>query len=345
MPTDTNENDFKLSVLDLATIYNNESVTQTLQNSTELAQLADKLGYTRYWFAEHHNTKHQISTSPDLLAAHAAALTENIRIGSGGVMLPNHSPLKVVENFSLLEGLHPGRIDLGMGRAPGTDGMTALALRRSREAVNSDQSGELLNELLAYFTGDFPDDHPFATITPTPDRSLRPELFMLGSSDGGMKIASQLGLGYAFAAQINPDWAVPVLQNYRKQFQPSAFMAEPYSILSIVVVCSETDEEAAYYAGPAELQWVRWGTGQFHFAPPTLEEAAAHKYTQEEEMVRQQNKGRFIIGSADTVKEQILQLKEDTQIDELMVLDMISDKEARHKSFSLLADAFQLTNN
>ncbi|TMN21559.1 LLM class flavin-dependent oxidoreductase [Lentibacillus cibarius] len=345
MRTNTNENDFKLSVLDLATIYNGESVTQTLQNSTELVQLADKLGYTRYWFAEHHNTKHQISTSPDLLAAHAAAVTEHIRIGSGGVMLPNHSPLKVVENFSLLEALHPGRIDLGMGRAPGTDGMTALALRRSREAVNSDQSGELLNELLAYFTGNFPDDHPFGKITPTPDRSLRPELFMLGSSDGGMKMASQLGLGYAFAAQINPDWADPVLQNYRKQFQPSEFLAEPYSILSIVVVCAETDEEAAYYAGPAELQWVRWGTGQFQFAPPTLEEAAAHTYTQEEEMVRQQNKGRFIIGSVDTVKEQILQLKEDAQIDELMVLNMISDKEARNKSFSLLADAFQLTNH
>ncbi|AIF43025.1 LLM class flavin-dependent oxidoreductase [Virgibacillus sp. SK37] len=336
------DNSLKLSILDLASIYNNESATKTLQYSTELAQLADKLGFTRYWFAEHHNTKHQASTSPELLAAHVAALTERIRIGSGGVMLPNHSPLKVVENFSLLEALHPGRIDLGMGRAPGTDGITALALRRSREALHGDDAGELLNELLAYFTGDFPVDHPFAKITPSPDRSLRPDLFMLGSSDGGMQIASELGLGYAFAAQINPDWAIPVLRKYLENFKPSKFYKDPYSILSIIVVCAESDEEAAYLAGPAELQWARWGTGQFHFAPPTLEEAASHSYSDQEELVRQQNKGRFVIGGVTTVKEKLLKLKQDAQIDELMILNMIPDKEARHKSYALLADAFHL---
>src|SRR5690625_3133486 len=150
-------NNLRLSILDLATIYNDETPSQTLQNSTDLVQLADRLGYTRYWFAEHHNSKYQMSTSPDLLSAHAAALTKNIRVGSGGIMLPNHSPLKVVENFSILEALHPGRIDLGLGRAPGTDGLTALALRRSREAVKSDDLTEQLNELLAYFTRRFPE--------------------------------------------------------------------------------------------------------------------------------------------------------------------------------------------
>ncbi|GGB39390.1 N5,N10-methylene tetrahydromethanopterin reductase [Lentibacillus populi] len=343
MNADAKDNPLKLSILDLATIYNSESATETLQNSTELVQLADKLGYTRYWFAEHHNTKHQVSTSPDLLAAHAAVLTENIRIGSGGVMLPNHSPLKVVENFSLLEALHPGRIDLGMGRAPGTDGITALALRRSREAVEGNDAGELLQELLAYFTRKFPEDHPFAQITPSADPSLIPELFMLGSSDGGMRIASQLGLGYAFAAQINPDWAIPALRSYREKFQPSEFLAEPYSIMSIIVVCAETDDEAAYLAGPAELQWVRWGTGQFQYAPPTLDEAASHAYTPEEEMIRKQNKGRFVIGSVEAVKKELLHLQKEAQIDEIMILNMITDKEARHQSFTLLADAFQLS--
>ncbi|MUV36740.1 uncharacterized protein JNUCC1_00544 [Lentibacillus sp. JNUCC-1] len=335
----------KLSVLDLATIYNEESATETLRQSTELVQLADKLGYTRYWFAEHHNTKHQVSTSPDLLSAHAAAVTDHIRIGSGGMMLPNHSPLKIVENFSILEALHPGRIDLGMGRAPGTDGLTALALRRSREAVEGNDSMELLQELLAYFTRNFPEDHPFANITPSPDPSLIPQLFMLGSSDGGMRIASQFGLSYAFAAQINPDWAVPVLRSYREQFQPSQFQETPYSILSIIVVCADTDEEAQYLAGPAELQWARWGTGQFKLPPPTLEEAAKHTYTPAEEKARQENSGRFIIGSTGKVKKALTELAAEAQADEVMVLNMITDQKARHHSYTLLADAFALREN
>ncbi|WP_240376259.1 LLM class flavin-dependent oxidoreductase [Bacillus piscicola] len=333
----------KLSVLDLATIYDRKSATEALQDSTELVQLADQLGYTRYWFAEHHNTKYQISTSPELLSAHAAALTENIRIGSGGVMLPNHSPLKVVENFSLLEALHPGRIDLGMGRAPGTDGLTALALRRSREALQANDVMEQLHELMAYFTRDFPEDHPFAKITPSPDPSLQPDMFMLGSSDGGMKIAAQYGLGFAFAGQINPQWAVPMLRRYRERFQPSVFSEKPYSILSLIVICADTDEEAAYYAGPAELQWARWGTGQFHFAPPTLDEASSHTYTDAEEAARQEGSGRFVIGSVDSVKEQLEKLATDAQVDEIMILNMITDQKARHHSYSLLAEAFHLS--
>lgn len=330
----------RLSVLDLATIFNGESATETLRHSTELAQLADRLGYTRYWFAEHHNSKYQISTSPDLLSAHAAALTERIRVGSGGIMLPNHSPLKVVENFSILEALHPGRIDLGLGRAPGTDRLTALALRRSRE--EADDLMEQLNELLAFFMRDFPEDHPFANITPSPDPSLRPELFMLGSSDGGMRIATQYGLGYAFAAQINPQWAAPVLRSYREHFQPSEFLKEPYSILSIIVVCAETDEEAAYFAEPAQLQWVRWGTGQFRLPPPTLDEAHSHQYTPAEEAIKAESKGRFVIGSAESVREQLQQLARDTLVDEIMAVNMISDREARYRSYTLLAEAFDL---
>jgi len=332
----------KLSVLDLATIYNEESPTMTLQHSTDLVQLADRLGFTRYWFAEHHNTTYQMSTSPDLLSAHAAAMTENIRIGSGGIMLPNHSPLKVVENFSILEALHPGRIDLGMGRASGTDGMTNIALRNAKEPLQGNDVMELLYEVLAYFNRDFPTEHPFATITASPDVALRPELFMLGSSDGGMQIASKLGLSFAFAGQINPDWAVPMLRKYKENFQASIYNDEPYSILSMVVICAETDEEATYYAGPAELQWVRWGTGQFRLPPPTVEEAAEHVYTAEEKAVKEQNKGRFIIGTVENVKAQLEEIAKEAQVDEIMILNMITDKEARHQSLTLLAEAFEL---
>src|SRR5699024_9824400 len=152
-----------------------------------------------------------------------------------------------------------------------------------QDALTGDDSVQLLQELLAYFSGKFPEDHPFAGITPFPERR-QPELFMLGSSDGGMKIATQLGLAYAFAGQINPDWAVPVLRAYKEQFQPSEFCAKPYSILSIIVICAETDEKALELSASAKLQWARWGTGQFRFAPPSHDEARSHTFTSEEKM-------------------------------------------------------------
>lgn len=336
-------NDLKLSILDLATIFNGESATQTLQNSTDLVQLADRLGYTRYWFAEHHNTTFQMSTSPDLLSAHAANVTKNIRIGTGGIMLPNHSPLKVAENFSILEALHPGRIDLGIGRAPGTDGLTALALRRSREAVTTYDFPEQLDEMLSFFTHEFPHDHPYKNITASPDKRLIPDIYMLGSSDGGMQFASHHGLGYVFAAHISPQLAVPVLRAYRQYFKPSSYYSEPKSALAIIVITAETEEEAHYLAGPAELQWVRWGTGQFKLAPPTLEEAHSHVYTEQEKAVREENKGRFVIGSVENVEKKLRKLAEDAMVDEIMILNMLTDKTTRHKSFELLADAFNLS--
>lgn len=328
----------------MATIFNGESAVQTLQNTTELVQLADRLGYTRYWFAEHHNTKYQMSTSPDLLGTHAAAVSKNIRIGSGGIMLPNHSPLKVAENFSLMEALHPGRIDLGIGRAPGTDSLTALALRRSRESVAKDDFPEQLDELLSYFSRDFSAEHPFKNISPSPDKNLVPDIYMLGSSNGGMQFAAHHGLGFVFAAHISPQWAVPMLRAYRENFKPSKFMPEPKSMLAIIVVVAETDEEAQYLAGPAELQWVRWGTGAFQLAPPTLEEAQTHVYNAQESAARQANKGRFVIGSVENAEEQLRQLAIDTQVDEIMILNMLTEKTTRHRSYELLADAFQLNS-
>lgn len=334
--------ELKLSVLDGVGLYNNESASAAVAHSTRAAQLVDQLGYTRLWFTEHHNSKHQMSTSPDLFIAHMAALTQNIRVGSGGIMLPNHSPLRVVENFSILEALYPGRIDLGMGRASGTDGITNAALRNNHEPLTGQGLINLLMEVLAFFDRSFPEGHPYAKISPSPHPSLRPELFMLGSSDGGMQIASQLGLGFAFAGQINPTIAVPALKQYRENFQPSHHLAEPYSILSIIVVCADTDEEAQYLAAPAELQWARWGTGQIHHDPPTLEEAASHVYTPTEETARHASKGRFVVGSPDRVTTQLQELAEAAEIDELMTVNMITDHEAQLKSYELLAEAFNL---
>lgn len=331
----------QLSILDLATIYNEDNATQTLKNSTELAQLADQLGYTRYWFAEHHNTKFQVSTSPDLLAAHIAAVTEHIRVGSGGMMLPNHSPLKVVENFSLLESLHPGRIDLGIGRAPGTDGMTAMALRRSREAVTQYDFPGQFAELLAFFTKGFPAEHPYSKISATAEEAI-PDLFMLGSSNGGMQVAAEYGLGFAFAAQISPKLAIPMLREYHDRFKPSQFLSKPHGILAIIVVCAETEEEAQRLAKPAQLQWARWGTGVYQLPPPSYEEANAHTFTADEAAVTREDAGKFVIGTPSQVKEQLNSLAEQAMVEEVMILNMISDKDGRHKSYKLLAEEFNL---
>ncbi|WP_164214384.1 LLM class flavin-dependent oxidoreductase [Virgibacillus sp. YIM 98842] len=331
----------KLSILDIVTMYNGESARESLQNSAELVQLADRLGYTRYWFAEHHNQKHLMSTSPDIMSAHTAALSKNIRIGTGGTMLPNHSSLKVAENFSFLEALYPGRIDLGIGRAPGTDVLTASALRR-----NSDESfSEQLEDLLSFFNRDFSEDHPYRSVIASPDKSLVPDIYMLGSSDGGMKYAAEHGLGFVFAKHISPDLAAPVLRTYRENFKPSSFLSVPKSIMSVIVVAAETDEEAQYLAEPAELQWVRWTTGELHLAPPTLEEANNYVYTKEEEAVREENKDKFVIGSAETVEKRLRELAEEAKADEIMIVDMLTEKSARHRSYELLAEAFQLASH
>ncbi len=201
----------------------------------------------------------------------------------------------------------------------------------------------LLMEVLAFFGRDFPNDHPYKDISPSPHHSLKPELFMLGSSGGGMQIASQLGMGFAFAGQINPSAAIPMLRQYREDFRPSRHRSDPYSILSIIVVCAETDEEAKYLAAPAELQWARWGTGQIHHDPPTLEEAERHQYTPTEDKARAEATGRFVVGTPAQVKSQLQHLATAAQADELMTVNMITDHDAQLKSYELLAEAFNLS--
>jgi len=334
----------KLSILDLATIHHGETAASTLRHSTEIAQLADRLGYTRYWFAEHHNTKYQMSTSPELLIAHTAAQTQRIRVGAGGIMLPNHSPLKVAEQFSMLTALHPGRIDLGIGRAPGTDFMTTLALRSSREAVKGDEFPQQLQELLWYFNGEFPEDHPFREIKASPEPNLMPEIYMLGSSDGGMRFAVEHGLGFFFAAHISPLLAIPMLHAYREKFQPSRFRAEPWSALSLIVVAAKTDEEAQYLAAPAEPQWVWWRTGAFHHEPPSLEAAHDYKYSPYEEAVLLDNRRRFVVGSVERVSSRLREIADEAEVNEIMILDVIPDMAGRRRSYELLADAFALND-
>ena len=333
----------KLSILDLSYYTENDAMPgEVLQNSTDVAQLADRLGYHRYWFAEHHNSAALMSMFPEIMIAHVAALTERIRVGSGGVMLPNHSALSVAERFSMLEALHPGRIDLGIGRAPGTDGRTALALRRSWEICKEDTFPGQLDDLLGYFAHDLPGDHPFAHVIANPDPSLTPALYMLGSSSGGVQFALEKGLGFVFAGQINAEMAVPVLRYYRDNFKPSRYYAAPESILSISVFTAETVEEAHYLAAPTLLMWTLLATGKRFKTFPTSREANDYPYTLQEKALREQQLSKFVIGTPGQVAQQLHDWADKTGVNEIMLVDGYAETEARKNGYTLLAREFGL---
>jgi luciferase family oxidoreductase group 1 len=275
------------------------------------------------------------------MIAQVANATTTLRVGSGGVMLPNHSPLKVVETFRVLETLHPGRVDLGIGRAPGTDMVTALALRRSRAALAADDFPQQLAELLAFFYGTFPDDHPFRTITPVPAGAAVPPIYLLGSSEFSGQVAAQAGLGFAFARHISPGPAAHVLASYRDEFRPSAAFPEPSGIMATSVLVAESDDEAETLAASLDLMWLRIGNGTRGPAA-TLEEAQAHRYSPAEEQQRQLNRNRSVIGSPTTVAAQLEALASECGVDEIMALTVAHDHATRVRSYELLAEAASL---
>ncbi|HTK11410.1 MAG TPA: LLM class flavin-dependent oxidoreductase [Ktedonobacteraceae bacterium] len=332
-----------LSILDLSPIDSGSNSTQALRNTIQLAQLADRLGYTRYWLAEHHNTNMTASPAPEIMIGHVAQMTQHIRVGSGGVMLPNHSPLKVAENFRVLEALHPGRIDLGIGRAPGTDPRTALALRRSREALNADDFPEQLAEMFAFAREgeEFPGGHPFRTVEAIPNDVHLPPIWLLGSSDFSAQAAAIMGLGFAFAHHINPGFAIPAIHLYHEQFKPSQYLETPNVILTTTVICAETDERAEELASSMGLAWLRLRTG--HASPiPSPEEARAYHYTATEQAVVHDVRSRQTVGRPEVVREKLLALVKETGADELMISAMVYGYENRARIYELLAETFEL---
>src|SRR5947209_4433885 len=224
--------DVPFSVLDLAPVPAGASAGTALRNSIELARRVEQLGYTRYWVAEHHNMPGIASSAPAVLIGHIAQATRHIRVGSGGVMLPNHAPLVVAEQFGMLEAFHPGRIDLGIGRAPGTDQLTASALRRTPE-ISADGFPQDLGELIAFFHGTFPEHHPYARITAVPARDNVPELWLLGSSGYSAQVAGMLGLPFSFAHHFSAANTLPAIALYRRYFRPSAYLQEPYVMVAV----------------------------------------------------------------------------------------------------------------
>jgi luciferase family oxidoreductase group 1 len=332
-----------LSILDLSPVDSGSTSAQALQNTIRLAQLADQLGYTRYWLAEHHNTSMTASPAPEIMISHVAQATQHIRVGSGGIMLPNHSPLKVAENFRMLEALHPGRIDLGIGRAPGTDPKTALALRRSREALNADDFPEQLAEMLAFADqGDaFLGGHPFRSVRATPNDIALPPIWLLGSSDFSAQAAAILGVGFAFAHHINPGFALPAIQLYREQFTPSEHLKQSQVILTTSIICAETDEKADELASSIALAWVRLRTGQA--GPlPSPEEARSYLYSAMEQTIVRDIRARQTVGRPEVVREKLLDLAKETGADELMLSALVYGHENRARAYELLAEAFAL---
>lgn len=332
----------RVSFLDLAPISLGSSSSQALQHAVDLAVLADRLGYHRYWFAEHHNMARLGSGSPEIMIAHVASQTTSIRVGSGGVMLPNHSPLRIAEAFRLLEALHPGRIDLGLGRAPGTDTLTAFAMRRSREAMRGDDYPEQLAELIAFDDDAFPADHPFRAIRPVPADVKLPPLWLLGSSAFSSQLAAEVGLGFAFAAHINRHAAVPALRAYRHNFVPSPRYPAPRSILTVSVVVGETAEHARELARLNDLLLLRLRSGNLdHY--PTLDEARAYSLTDGDRTALAAMPLNYLAGDAADVHRQISQLLEQSLADEVMITTMLPDPEDRRRTITHLAQAFDLT--
>ena len=238
-----------LSVLDLAPIASGSTPSQAFRNTVDLARLADRLGYTRYWLAEHHGLPSVASSAPEILIEHVASATPRIRVGSGGIMLPNHAPLRIAEAFHTLEALHPGRIDLGIGRAPGSDPATSQAMR----PFDSEQFPAQIVEMLSLSRGSFPEDHPFRTVRVIPDDVELPPIWLLASSGATARLAGSMGLGYSFARHFSPTPPGPAILAYRESFRPSAQFPEPHVILGVSVVCAETDEKADYLAWTLDL--------------------------------------------------------------------------------------------
>ena len=330
-----------LSLLDLTPITAGSTSGQAVRDSAELAILADRLGYHRLWFAEHHNSPGLASAAPEIMIEHVASRTTHLRVGAGGVMLPNHSPLKIAETFRLLETLHPGRIDLGLGRAPGTDTLTAFAMRRSREAMTADDYPEQLAELMAFDDATFPPDHPFRTIRPLPVDTKLPPLWLLGSSDFSARLAADAGLGFAFAAHINGAGAIPALRAYQDAFVPSDRYPEPWSILTVSVTVGETPAHAQELALVNDLLLLRLRTNQ-RGSYPTFDEARRYPFTPAERELIASMPMRSLVGDITHVQQQIDDLADRSRADEVMVTTFLAEQDDRRRMITELARTYAL---
>ncbi len=328
-----------LSVLDQSPIASGRSAADALAETLELARLAERLGYARYWLAEHHNTGGLAGTAPEVLIARVASVTERIRVGSGGVMLSHYSPLKVAEAFRVLHTLFPGRIDLGVGRAPGSDRRTALALSTGMP-MPLERFPEQLRDLAGFLTDGLPEGHPDRGIRAMPQGPGAPEIWLLGSSAQSAAYAAHFGFAFSFAHFINPDDGIQVMEGYRRYFRPSGCEAEPRGSVAVRVMCADTDEEARLHASSFALMRLRMERGQIG-PVPSVEEAQAYPYSPLERERLAEIVGRAVVGDPLSVKARLEQMAADFGVRELVIVTVCHDAAARRRSYELLAEAFR----
>ncbi len=330
----------RISVLDQTPVSEGSTAAAALRNSIDLAQLCDRLGYHRYWVAEHHGGGLVAGPSPEVLIGPIAAATKRIRVGSGGVMLPHYSPLKVAENFGVLAGLFPGRIDLGLGRAAGTDPMTTQALQRDRSRPPADDFPEQLTELLAYFERSFSADHPLARLADSlPGNPEVPEPWLLGSSEQSAIWAAEMGLRYAFADFINPAGA-PYAETYRQGFTPGVRLAEPRLAVAVRAIVAETEEEAERLSTSWRMAFDLLRRGRLIPVPPP--EKAARYFELHDYESEGPRKPRKLAGTPGQVRAEIEEVAAEYGAEEAIVVTITHDHQARRRSYELLAEEFGL---
>ncbi|MFI6784690.1 LLM class flavin-dependent oxidoreductase [Micromonospora sp. NPDC050276] len=332
-----------LSILDLVIRGDGSQPADALQQTTNLAQAAERWGYRRFWVAEHHSFPASSSPAPAVLLAHLGAATRSIRLGSGGVMLTNHAPLIVAEQFGVLNALHPGRIDLGVGRSPGGLPSVMQALRRNGEGSGGSDFQPQVEELLGFLRNDFPENHSYRrdNVHVVPAAPSLP-VWTLGSGTTGAEVAARLGLPFAAAFHINPMQSMHAIDEYRRAFRPSAALATPHVMVSVNVACAPTGPEAERLARPGALMMMLARQGK-QVALPTPDEAINRAYTPDEKEFVESWLGNVIHGAPDTVRRGLTELQQRTHADELMLTSMIYDTADRLRSFALVAEGFGLT--
>ncbi|MCC7428515.1 MAG: LLM class flavin-dependent oxidoreductase [Alphaproteobacteria bacterium] len=328
-----------LSVLDQSTIKSGHTPAEAVAETIALAQHVDRLGYARYWLAEHHNSDAHAGTCPEILAGRLAAATPRIRVGTAGIMLSHYAPLKIAEQFRMLETLFPGRIDLGMGRAPGSDGMTAMALNRA--GFSGEDFPAQVQDVLSWLAGTPPAGHPFAQIKAQPEGATEPEVWILGSSGFGAQVGAYFGLRYAFAEFITDEGGPTAMEIYRSRFRPSRYLSAPHGAVACFALCADTEEEALRLASSRFLWRLRRDMGEF--GPlPSVEEAAAYPYTPIERQRLERYRARHIVGAPEQVKARIEALAKDFGVQEVAILTAVHDPAARQRSYTLIGEAFGL---
>ena len=331
----------RLSVLDQSPVRSGGTPADAVQETLELAELADRLGYHRYWVAEHHATPGLAGSCPEILVGAIASRTTRLRVGSGGVMLTHYSPLKVAEQFRMLETLHPGRIDLGIGRAPGSDGRTALALRGGLDPFAVERFPETVAELIDWLGDGLPSGHPFAGVHAMPVCLGLPELWLLGYSDASAACVARLGTAFSFAHFISADGGPAITRAYARAFRPSRHFAAPQASVAAFVVCAETSAEAGRLARSRDLFVVRFRTGR-PGTYLTVEEAEAYPYAPRELAIVEDARRRTVTGDPGQVRERLLALAAEYGAEEVVVVTITHDPRARRRSYELLAGAFGL---